>query len=837
MKAFLSHSSANKDFVETVATQLGRQFCVFDKQSFQSGIEFKDSIVKGLNDSGLFVLFASPEALASIWVQFEINEAFYGVVQKKLHRVLVVMLGDSVGISQLPEWLRRAKAITVSSPKHTAREIRLHLNELFRAEKHPLFIGRTAEIAQAEQELLSTQSGVPGRFLAFVGLPQIGRRSIARRVGQNVLGMQTTTELTVESGDDLRDIAFKLAVETEPYAGATSLAGIQNEIAGLSDDKAAERALRNLRAIVASGSLPLFVDGGGLMNESGDFAESLEPLFRALSQANDAYLFFVTSRKPTRTEPLGVSVVRVPPLPEREAHRLLQALAARINTQLSQEQLKNVAEHASGYPPAYYFAIQLIKEYGVAAILANARELVDFRVATFVSYVTRHALAKEENEMLRLLANFSPLPLPVIGGHCGLDAEATSSAVVKLIDFSMISPDPDGHYAISDPLRDAIFKHSPFLIPAETQKVAAALHLWLEQNAEEQISLSFSRVIYRVARQAKDAALAEKVVHLTADIFRLAEQAYNQQDYGAAVDGFRKVLELRPDLERATVLLVRSLAQLDEWEECNSICSDMEGRKMPTRTTQFLRGFVSRKRGHFKDAIKHFELARKAGRTDVAVLRELASCHLISGDPVTADVYLKEAFDLQPDNPYLIDMAVKIAMELRDLKRAGEQLERLRIFEASPFYWHRMATYYVATGDIPAAIDAGKRSISGEARPRYEALSHLAYCEIRGGSVDDARVHLAEIDRWFPRLRKGITFALQCQLELKAGNPEEVLRRIDSTASKANRFLEALRLGAIKRILANPGILEKRRAELQAELQAAPTVPDEPAFGDLPRSI
>ena len=256
---------------------------------------------------------------------------------------------------------------------------------------------------------------------------------------------------------------------------------------------------------------------------------------------------------------------------------------------------------------------------------------------------------------------------------------------------------------------------------------------------------------------------------------------------------------------------------------------------MPTRTTQFLRGFVSRKRSHFGDAIKHFELARKAGRHDVAVLRELASCYLISGNSANADACLKEAFELQPDNPYLIDMAVKVAMELGDLKRAGEQLERLRIFDAGPFYWHRMATYYVATGDIPAAIDAGKRSIAGEARPRYEALSHLAYCEIRGGSIEDARNHLAETDRLFPQLRREITFALQCQLELKAGNPEEVVRRIDPAASKTNRFLEALRLGAIRRILTNPGLSEKRRVELQGEIKASPVVPDEPAFGDLPR--
>ena len=158
------------------------------------------------------------------------------------------------------------------------------------------------------------------------------------------------------------------------------------------------------------------------------------------------------------------------------------------------------------------------------------------------------------------------------------------------------------------------------------------------------------------------------------------------------------------------MLLVRALAQLDEWDECDSLCSEMEGRKVPTRTTQFLRGFIARKRGRFGEAIKHFELARKAGRNDVAILRELASCYLISGDSASADACLKEAFELQPDNPYLIDMAVKVAVELRDLKTAGLQLERLRVFDSGPFYWHRMATYYVATDDIPAAVDAGMRS-------------------------------------------------------------------------------------------------------------------------------
>ncbi len=63
------------------------------------------------------------ESLDSLWVKFEIDEAFYGVVQRKLRKVLVLFLGNSITIDKLPEWLKRAKAVVVNSPKNAAREI------------------------------------------------------------------------------------------------------------------------------------------------------------------------------------------------------------------------------------------------------------------------------------------------------------------------------------------------------------------------------------------------------------------------------------------------------------------------------------------------------------------------------------------------------------------------------------------------------------------------------------------------------------------------------------------------------------------------------------------
>src|SRR5947208_10244847 len=96
IKAFLSHSSANKEFVGAVATELSRQYCVYDERSFQTGKDFRDSIEKGLEESSVFVLFATKEALSSLWVDHEVDEAWFRKLQKQISRALVFILDSSI---------------------------------------------------------------------------------------------------------------------------------------------------------------------------------------------------------------------------------------------------------------------------------------------------------------------------------------------------------------------------------------------------------------------------------------------------------------------------------------------------------------------------------------------------------------------------------------------------------------------------------------------------------------------------------------------------------------------------------------------------------------------
>ena len=107
-RAFLSHSSIDKEFVRAVATELGRQFCLFDEQVFEDGEQFKEAIETMLDESDVFVLFVSDATLERMWVKFEIEEAWYRKLEQRITKSLVFLLIPSIQFYKMPKLLSRA---------------------------------------------------------------------------------------------------------------------------------------------------------------------------------------------------------------------------------------------------------------------------------------------------------------------------------------------------------------------------------------------------------------------------------------------------------------------------------------------------------------------------------------------------------------------------------------------------------------------------------------------------------------------------------------------------------------------------------------------------------
>ena len=76
IKVFLSHSSADQSFVGRVYKELGAGICHYYSATFDRAGSIAEEIHEALATSTHFVLFASPVAMASPWVNGEMQRAF-----------------------------------------------------------------------------------------------------------------------------------------------------------------------------------------------------------------------------------------------------------------------------------------------------------------------------------------------------------------------------------------------------------------------------------------------------------------------------------------------------------------------------------------------------------------------------------------------------------------------------------------------------------------------------------------------------------------------------------------------------------------------------------------
>src|SRR4051812_23325787 len=152
-RAFLSHSSADKYFVERVADQLGRGQIQIDSRLFEPGVDFRESIRTAVADAGLLVLFASRASLESFWVKYELDAA---EVRGKPH--LTFLLDRDLSAKDLPTWMRTRLVEHAASPSKASRLIQNRLVELSATEEPALFFGRERDLEEIAGELSGLRS-------------------------------------------------------------------------------------------------------------------------------------------------------------------------------------------------------------------------------------------------------------------------------------------------------------------------------------------------------------------------------------------------------------------------------------------------------------------------------------------------------------------------------------------------------------------------------------------------------------------------------------------------------------------------------------------------------
>lgn len=791
-RAFLSHSSTNKEFVRAVANELGRQYCLFDEQVFEDGEQFKAAIETMLDESAVFVLFVGDDTLDRMWVQFEIDEAWYRKLEAHISKALVFLLTPSIPFSALPKWLSRAKISSVTSAKTTAREIRHHLEELLRSKQQSQFEGRSADI-ESLQKLLTPLGQRPPRIVGVYGLPNVGRRTFVNKAAQLSLSYPKTLEVQVGDGDTLAAVSIKLANLLEPFSTKEGFDAIVASIQQQTEDQLLLRNIANLRAANSHKELPYLLDEGGLLTPDGSFTEPIQKLLARADAEGDLYVFTVSTRRPPATVPS----LNIRPLAEEASQRLIAKIADVEKVTLSAPQIRDIAEYVNGYPPCAYFAIDQAKAYGVQSVIMDKNRLVQFRTSAFVKFLRERQLTSEQRSILLVLARYSPVPAQVLAKALALSDQGLIGNLVALVDHSLVVPDSNGLYGIAGPVSEAVLTQFRDDKEIDHERVFSALKDLLASDEEELPRLQLYRQLLKAA--LRTGAHKEDIFHFTSDLISFAEDFYHRREYRQCVDAARLAVAESPQSVSGRDILIRALIQEALWTEAEDELKVFR-TYAPIRDWHFLNGFLHRKAGRLKMALPEFHLAEKHGRSGTALHREIANAYFLLGDLPKAKQYVDRGLGIR-ENRFLVDLKVQIAIAEGQEKEARRGLVQLEAMDSEAFVWHRLSTVELRFGNFREALHAAEQAVAKvEGRAPFGMLAQLMTCQIREGQHAEADATLQKINRSYSNQKTDIRLGLECRLEVarkRFPKALEVFARIQDASTPVYTAMKRDALGGI----------------------------------------
>ena len=781
-RAFLSHSSDDKPYVDIVARRLSRSHVAYDRNNFEPGVDFRDSIRKELDASDLFVLFASARSLASTWVKFEIDEAETRRIAGRLKSVLVVVIDPLLKPGDLPPWMQRGLFISQSRPSQTARMVLTKLMEYEGADRQTLFVGREELLNEVAGELLPPAGAPAPQVIVFSGLQGVGRRSVARRALKDNLSLSFGPVLLLEETSDTATLYLQLLEDANAFTTREQFKEVIRTFQAASIVDQAKMIVREIEAIAKDNAAIVIVDQGGLIEESGMFTDGASAIFNEVSASTaEPYVIVVQRRRPPIAQSRGMNRIpsfAVPPLSLDATRRLLvQTLKSASITLPKDDVIQELTGYLDGYPPAVQLAVAYAQRYGLDALIADKSSLVDLKVRTFDRVLTKLQLDDTDQQILRILGIEPGLSLDVLSTISDIATPELVPRVNRLIDHSVIVRYADV-LSLAAPMRSSVYREFGIFSPSEYSVFVQRLKGQYWKNPDRVPSLdAIDATLYTAARAgAKEHAAFADIV-IPSMLLKIANAAYHDKDWKAARDFAKRAVEADPRPDKGWVILVKAYIRLaydgaEEWSQAESVLSQLKERGY--RTYHYLSGFMNWKRGDLKAAVKNFKQAETSGDRGVAVYRDRAHCEYQLGLVDDAHADIKIALDKYPRNAFIIDLAAAIAIRGGKYDKAQEFLKDLEEVEPrKEHYHHRLATLYAARKQFAPALHEADLAVRRNP-PLLEMLTTRIDILIELQRYPEALEELGRVEQEFRgKTAKDVQIGLRCKVALRQGQWRE----------------------------------------------------------------
>ena len=835
VRAFLSHATCDKPFVEVVAAKLGRQRVQYDNWAFESGANFLAAVRGALSASDCFVLFATKAALHSLWVHFEIDEAEELLRSNAIKSALVLIVDRDTRHTDLPKWMRRALIDHAYGPNAAARLIEHHLNKIRGIEANALFIGRDALLTEISEKLIPAPETPPPHLLISGGLSGIGRRTFLRRALNDFLSLRMGATIYLRPTDGLDALHLALLDELGTLDAKEDLALAIGKFQKADLPERANSIAQLLASAAVGNVAPVIVNDGALTDSGGHYTNEAFAVFEGLRAFPECVVGIVHTRRPVIDESAlaGLKAVffRIPPLDLSSTKLLLTQMLRRSKVEATSDQISELAPYLDGYPPAVNLSVSIASEYGMSVLIADKSGLVDFKIRTFANVLEKLTVSDRQWIILRVLAAEMALSLPGIVATAGGDEASVANDLRRLIDMNLILTFGNV-FTIAAPVRSAIQSLKKPFSDAEFTAIAKILKSTFWDGIATLPPVEIIQATIHAVMRSQGGDLSDfKGFVLPSMLYRTAKDYYDrgEQDGWERANKFvEDLVRLDPEHRQGLILLAKTQVRLSEWSQARRTIARIKEKGFPEY--HYLTGFTSWKRGHHASAVTEFRAALARGQHAMEIYHGLASCLVRLADFSEAEKVIRQGLRGRRPNSLLLDVAAQIAIIQKNYADAENYIDQLRRIRADADYNFRMATLHNARKQFRAALPLAEAAMNSPRR-RFEMEATLIDTLIEVRDFNRASALLDTFDRRqkLGKAKDDVRLGLRCKLNLRQGKWHEADNTWQLIKERNTPVHLALRSEILEQqindVTISPGARVKAVAEL-AQVRAAETDPN-----------
>jgi len=768
-KAFLSHSSTDKGYVEVIVRRLSKVNIAYDSLTFEKCKLTLEEIYLELETSDIFVFFISKVSLESKWVKLELNKARELFVDGSIKQFVPIIIDETIRYDDisLPYWLksnfnlqfinRPSKAVEIIQQK-----IRIVTWEIYpkNRELDQLFIGRTELIKSFEERIFNHDLNIPVAIVAS-GFSSIGRKKLLMRclINTNIIRdyhqppiIQLSNKDSIENFIlNIYDLGYTKNIEKRNLLSKT----VNEKL--IIAKKLTEDLIRS--------NIILFIeDNYCIVGRKGMIASWFIALCKSFSNRRELLFCIISKNRVDYHQIINnnfIFALEVPNLNVRERKALFTAYLKIEGIDLEDEYFNIFSDLFTGIPGQVLYTVKLIKHIGVTELHRQSYLIPDFNTEFVSNIIKEYTTNKNALDLIKVLANYEFFSLNLLEKIIGIitaefQAILSEFSLKGMIEFLGSTKE---YFRLNDSIRNFVLRsYSGFPdrfkdnLLKHTKQVLKDYDQVIDRDVSDSIN-SIQYALLNGLEVKSDILIPSHIINTMKELYR------NRGQYNTVITLADSLLEKEKFLDNWVAHEVRYWLCLALARNRDKRIFE-EIRKIEGPNRNFIMGYYFRLNCQYDKALVEFNKVLSKSPNFYKAKREIIQVYIRLSMYEEVYYFAKEFYMSDKNNPYHLQSYLKCVLFrnmpyndkeklllklLRDLETIpSEKANEMYLISKAQFSAYFYKNKELAFEEIDEAINTYNKVI-------YPRIAKLEICSLFE-DFSELQVTLDQIDRDFDSL-------------------------------------------------------------------------------------